>query len=311
MTTIHKLLEAQGKQGVLALGLDRDVVEAASAYMADEENGLGFIYSGWAQCALPHRRLPAHEAWQMSSDRVKLIIQPGIKPIPNSDELEHVGVPFGAHARLILLFLQTEAIRTNSREIELGKSLRQWIKRIGIQPSGSSARSVRDQAERISRCRLSFHIHNNETGTSALVNQAIVDGALFVSEGGAHSDKSYLEVAKLSEGYFEQLRKHPVPVQEAAVRAIANNSAALDIYIWLAYRLHVLTQKRLVTWAALKAQFGPSYKELYHFKAKWQKPLALALAVYPDAKIEVTDEGLILHQSPPPVKPRLLTRKPA
>jgi len=304
MGSLHSLIEAKGKAAAIAAGLvDRDVVEAATRYMADEESGLGFIYSGWAQCALPHRKLADDAPWQVASDRVRLVIQPGLRPVGDDGDLESVGVPFGAHGRLILLFLQTEALRTNSREIELGASLRGWMGRIGIQHGGSAFRSVRDQAERISRCRLSFHIQG--TGkTSALVNQSVVDRALFIEDGDASQGRLSLEVAKLSEGYFEQLQRHPVPLEEAAIKALSNNSAAIDAYIWLAYRLHVLTTDRLVTWKALKAQFGTSYKELYHFKSKWPKAVQLAMAVYPDAKVELTDTGVILKPSKPPVAPR-------
>ena len=119
MGTIHQLIEEQGKSGAIASGLDRDLIEAAARYMADEDSGLGFIYSGWAQCALPHRRLASDLPWQIVSERVRLVVQPGLRPT-NDGTLESVGVPFGAHARLILLFLQTEALRTNSREVELG-----------------------------------------------------------------------------------------------------------------------------------------------------------------------------------------------
>jgi hypothetical protein len=304
MGTVHQLIEAKGKTAAIATGLDRDVIEAAAKYMADEDTGLGFIYSGWAQCALPHRRLADDQPWQIASERVRLIVQPGLRPVGDEGGLESVGVPFGAHARLILLFLQTEALRTGSREIELGASLRKWMARIGIQPGGSAFRSVRDQAERISRCRLSFHIQGNGR-TSALVNQSVVDRALFIEEDDGQQGRLSLEIAKLSEGYFEQLKKHPVPLEESAVRALANNSAAIDAYIWLAYRLHVLTSDRLVTWKALKAQFGTSYKELYHFKSKWPKALQLALAVYPDAKVEIADEGVVLKPSRPPVAPKL------
>ena len=233
------------------------------------------------------------------------MVQPGLRPVGDEGKLENVGVPFGAHARLILLFLQTEALRTNSREIELGSSLRQWMARVGIQSGGSAFRSVRDQAERISRCRLTFHIHGNGR-TSALVNQSVVDRALFIEEDDGKQNRLSLEVAKLSEGYFEQLQRHPVPLEEAAIRALANNSAAIDAYIWLAYRLHVLREDRLVTWKALKAQFGTSYKELYHFKSKWPKALELALAIYPAAKVEVANEGVILKPSRPPVAPKLI-----
>jgi hypothetical protein len=53
MGMVHELLEASGKQGALEAGIDRSVVEAAAPYLSDEDNGLGFAYSGWAQCAPP------------------------------------------------------------------------------------------------------------------------------------------------------------------------------------------------------------------------------------------------------------------
>jgi hypothetical protein len=218
--------------------------------------------------------------------------------------MEHIGVPYGSVARLILLFLQTEALRTNSREVELGGSLRQWLSKIGASIGGSNARAVRDQAERISRCRLTFHIQGS--GKVGLVNQSIVDRALFIDDSNTRQGKLSLETAKLSEGFFEQLKRHPVPLEEAAIRAISNNPAALDAYLWLAYRLHVLTSDKLITWKALKSQFGGGYKELFHFKPRFTQALALATAVYPAAKIDIIDQGVILKPSRPPVAPRIL-----
>lgn len=47
MGAIHSLIETKGKAAAIASGIaDRDVIEAAASYMADEDNGLGFIYSG-------------------------------------------------------------------------------------------------------------------------------------------------------------------------------------------------------------------------------------------------------------------------
>ncbi|WP_414644715.1 replication protein RepA, partial [Bradyrhizobium sp.] len=40
----------------------------------------------------------------------------------------------------------------------------------------------------------------------------------------------FLETATLSDGFYKQLQQHSVPLEEAAVRAVANNSMALDIY---------------------------------------------------------------------------------
>jgi hypothetical protein len=303
--TVHKLLEERGKKAALEAGIDRSVVEAAALYMSDEENGLGFAYSGWAQCALPHKRLANEATWGISAEKIKLVVEPGRRTIGDGTETEYVGVPFGTHARLILLYLQTEALKTNSREVELGRSLRDWLGRIGVSVGGMTGRSVRDQAERISRCRLTFHLAISGK-TSGLVNQSIVDRALFIEEGDGKQGRLSLETAKLSEGFFEQLRRHPVPLEEAAIRSLNNNAPALDCYLWLAYRLHAVGQDRLVTWKALKAQFGVAFKEMFHFKPRFVQTLALAKAVYPDARVEVTNQGVILKPSRPPVAPRLL-----
>ena len=68
------------KQAVLEESvLPRDVVEAAAAYMAAEDSPLAVAYSGWAQCALPHRKTPNEALWVVESDRVRLVIEPGHK----------------------------------------------------------------------------------------------------------------------------------------------------------------------------------------------------------------------------------------
>lgn len=306
MGTIHKLLEAEGKQATIEAGFARrDVIEVAAHYLSEEDNALACAYSGWAQCALPHRRQAVDKAWVVSSERMRLVVEPGRRPIGDSDDLEFVGVPFGSYARLILLYLQTQALRTNSREVELGGSWRTWMGRIGVPWGGSSGKAVREQAELISRCRLTFHFQGG-AGRSGLVNQSVVDGALFLeADRPGKQGRLSLETAKLSEGFFDALKKHPIPLEEAAIKALANNSAALDCYIWLAYRLHSLSGPRLVTWQALKAQHGAGFKELYHFKSKFQGVLQLALAVYPGANVEVVDAGVIIKPSRPPITPRL------
>ena len=116
----------------------------------------------------------------------------------------------------------------------------------------------------------------------------------------------FLETVKLSESFFEQLKKHPVPIEEAAIRAISNNSMALDIYCWLSYRLHALKAPTPVTWSALKAQFGAGFSKLAQFKYKFQPNLVLALALYRGAKVETNERGLILYPSRPPVAPKQL-----
>lgn len=307
MGTVHDLIEARGKQETLQLeAFTRDVVEAAAAYMADEETNIGFLYSGWCQAALPHRRLPNDQGWQIDGDRLRLVVEPGMRP-GNAGKPELVGVPFGSRARLILLRLQSEALRTNCREVELGKSLRDWLGRMGIPVGGRSLKDVRDQTERISRCRLTFEVRQGSR--IGMANQSITESAIFLEADDPSQGQLFAQVATLSPAFFEALKRHPIPIEESAIRAIANNSMALDVYAWLAYRLHVLAKPTPLSWRALKQQFGAGFSRIDNFKTTFNANLRLSLAVYRRAKVSVEADGLILYPSPPPVAPRVITMR--
>jgi hypothetical protein len=308
MGTVHRLIEELGEKAALSTAEtagDRRAIEAAISYMSDEDSGVGFLYSGWCQAALPHKRLADDAIWRVDTERVALLIEPGRRTSPGAGAA-WVGVPYGSRARLILLYLQSEALRTSSRDIELGRSLHAWLGRLGIPIGGKSFKDVREQAERLSRCHLSFHIQQS-SGRSGLVNQSIVDTAMFVHDGHEDQGSLFVETARLSETFYDQLKKHPVPLEEAAIKAISNNSQALDVYCWLAYRLHVLPNARTVTWKALYAQFGASYKRIDHFKERFLDSLKIATAVYRDASVEVEAKGLVLKPSRPPVAPRMVS----
>jgi hypothetical protein len=305
MGAVHDLIEAKGKSGTLAFDFDRQVVEAAAAYLADEDAGIGFLYSGWCQAALPHRRLANDKGWQIEGERVTLIVEPGMRRGAQG-EPEPVGIPYGSRARLILLRLQSEALRTGSRDVELGRNLNDWLVKMGIPIGGRSFKEVRDQTERISRCRLTFEIRQgNRVG---MANQNIMESAIFFEAPDPARGTLFAQHARLSEAFFRALQKHPVPIEEAAVRAISNNSMAIDIYAWLAYRLHALQKPVPISWRGLKQQFGMSFSRIDNFKTTFCSNLRLALAVYRDAKIEEGPTGLVLHPSKPPVAPRQISR---
>lgn len=302
MGTVHDLIESHGKQAALLMAADRPSVEAAASYMADDNTAIGFLHSGWCQAALPHRRLPDNsKGWQIVSEHVTLIVEPGMRP--GAQDAEHVGVPYGSRARLIMLYLQSEALRTQSRQVELGRSMRDWLSRMSVPIGGKSLIAIREQAMRISRCRLSLNIKASG-GRTGLVQQNIVDDAIFLDQADTGQGSLFVETANLSEKFFLELQRHPVPLEEAAVRALSNNSMALDLYAWLAYRLHVLKGTTPVSWSALKGQFGTGFSSMRHFRETFLSNLRLALAVYREARVEVVDRGMDLYPSPPPVKPR-------
>ena len=106
----------------------------------------------------------------------------------------------------------------------------------------------------------------------ALANQNIADRALFIEDVDDRQGRLTGETAKLSEGFFEQVKRHPMPIEERAIKAISDNSQAIDCYLWLAGRLPLL--------AALKGLFGGGMKGRFHFNPSFLRSLPLATA-YP------------------------------
>lgn len=111
-----------------------------------------------------------------------------------------------------------------------------------------------------------------------------VDGSITMADVISEQPALWQERVLLNEEFYRALRAHPVPLSEAALRAIGPRSMVIDIYIWLAYRLHALRGDVEVSWPSLYAQFGAGYGRLRDFRAGFIGGIEPACAVYPEAK---------------------------
>jgi hypothetical protein len=285
----------------------KGLVDIAAQVLADDVGRIGISYSGFCLTGLPHKALPDNKVWKKSGHRVTLIVEPGRVTAPGRED-EFVGVPYGARARMILLYLQTQAIRTSSREVELGRNMREWLGRMGLSWGGETGKALREQAARIAACHLRFS-WEGDTADGWVKGGFVRSGLRFHARTNDEAKQPSLweDRVVLDEVFYEALRRHPVPLREAALRELADRSVSLDIYIWLAYRLHTLDKPTPIRWAALREQFGGNaYPELRNFRREFRKALAPAIVAYPEARVEIEDDGLVLHPSRPPVAPRLV-----
>lgn len=211
-----------------------------------------------------------------------------------------LGVPYGSYARFILLFLQSQAIKTNSREIELGRSMRVWLGNMGLSIGGTTYRLVNEQARRISGCTLTFYA--DRENKEVMRRGGFVDGAITLTDVISDQPSFWQERVLLNDEFYRALKNHPVPLSEAALRAIGPRSMVLDIYIWLAYRLHALKGDVGVSWPSLFAQFGAGYGRLRDFRAGFTGGMELALAVYPEAQVSIDEKGITLRPSRPAIR---------
>lgn len=296
---LHQLVLIHGRERAREMVPERQrpLVDIAAEVMADESRRIGISYTGFCLTSLPHKRLPDNRTWEKKGHRVTLWVEPG--RMKARGKVVTYGVPYGARARMILLYLQTQAIRTSSREVELGRSMRDWMERMGLSVGGETARSLREQAGRISACSLKFFWEGDtQEGWSAgrIVNSGLRFHVPEDTQGSLWEERVVLD-----EIFWKALRDHPVPLQEAAIRELRDRSMSLDVYVWLAWRLHTLTKPTPVSWPAIHAQFGTGFRELRHFRPRFIEALGAALAAYPEARVDVSEAGVILHSSRPPV----------
>jgi Plasmid encoded RepA protein len=299
MGQVHQLIRSRGIEAAKASSeakLDRLCVETAFAVLSDEEQRIGIMHAGFAMTALPHKHLD-ETVWIRDGGSVRLRVESGADA--NS---KIVGIPFGSIARMILLYLQSEAVKTRSREIELGRSMNHWLKTMGVDNGGKTYKLVREQSRRLSLCRLTFY--RMTSSATQVTNGSFVRDAILPSEEGGDQLSLWREAVRLDEGFYQSLIEHPMPLQEAAIRKIGGRSMAIDVYIWLAYRLHRLEKPTPITWAALYQQFGAGFTLIRQFRARFRETLALALAAYPDAHVTEEETGLLLYPSPPPIVER-------
>lgn len=301
MGDVHRQIEQQGIGQVRDLAADkheRAAAEAAFRLMSEENPLLAFVHAGFALTCLPHRQQTAG-LWRRESAGVTMLVESGYDAGGNA-----VGVPYGAKARMILCYLQTEAIRKKCRRVELGGSMRAFMRRMGMSVGGATYRVVGEQTRRVCSARLTFLWRMDRV--ERRVNGAFIRDSLLFFDDDERQGKLWHEEVELDEGFYDSLCKHSVPLQEEALRAIADNSLAIDIYVWLAYRLHVLDRTTRIPWPALMGQFGAGFGLMKNFRPCFLRALKLALAVYPEAVVSLVDGGIDLTPSPPPVPHRAL-----
>jgi hypothetical protein len=290
MGNLHRRLEEHGQQALLLEAPNRTarkLIEIASVVLSDDSDERVFTHPALCLTVLPHRSRPEREVWKRVNGPYTLMVQPTA-----DHEGRFHGVPHGSKARLILLYLQTEAVKTNSRIVELGTSMRRWLRSMGVTITGPNYEEVRRQAQKIERALVSFTF----TGDDATVSwqDTIIRGSF------QRPCSDEVRTVELSESFFKSITERPVPVCESAIRVLGERCMALDLYLWLAYRLHSLPRPTVVPWASLHSQFGAATRLLKHFKPHFAREIEAALAAYPGARVELREDGIRLHPSPSP-----------
>lgn len=278
------------------------LIEASAEIGGEPPYGdnMAFIHAVLCQVGLPRKEVKGREFMRQSGS-AWINVQAGYLDEGKGPMLQPV--PYGTKPRLALAWVSTYAKRHGTREIPIGDSAREFLRLLGLSTSGGPRggyEPLRKQMHALAACRLqlgycgrTFNGQPVEQFDAWLESRETVQRSLWPG------------VMVLSESYYRELDERGVPLDLRALMALKGSALAMDVYTWLAHRLHRIEKGPVdLVWKTLRAQFGQEYKGKEpdrDFRKDFLPALRAVLAVYPKAQVEQMRGGIRLCKSPPSV----------
>ena len=220
-------------------------------------------------------------------------------------------LPFGNLPRLLLAWVSTEAVKTGKRDLVLGRSLSGFMRKLGMSDDSGSPRGdrtrLRNQMKRLFNASVQL-IYEDAT-VAATASSFVADRSVFWwNERKPDQPVLFNSEIRLSETFFNEIIRHPVPIDMNTLNALKRCSLGLDLYLWLNYRTFALRAPLRLSWRQVYRQFGPNPDEYSHdaiqnFRRRVLRELKKIKLAWPGLNY-ATDRGLlILHPSPPTIAP--------
>ena len=261
------------------------------------------------QCTLPHADPGEVPYWSRRNGTLTLGVQAGI----DFKTGKQVGYPYGSIPRLLLFWLNKEAVQTRSRRVLLGRSLAHFMRDLGLDPSRGGKRSdayrLKEQMRRLFRARISFEQSLSDDGREGerwIDMQVAPKGELWWDDKKPLQDDLWESWIELGEEFYNAIIAAPVPVDMRALKALKRSPLALDLYAWATHRAPAVARRgkpQFIPWALLAQQFGTDYANHLDFKRKAKAALRKIQLVYPGMKYSNATGGILLLPSSKPAIP--------
>src|SRR5690348_4202372 len=110
--------------------IKRRLLEGHLEIRDSEAEEMAFSHAVFCQCAMPAAKPePGTIEWKRQQGKATLLIQAGKVQHPKTREWEQLALPYGPKARLLLLHLNSEAIRNQSPVIPVEDSMTAFFRR--------------------------------------------------------------------------------------------------------------------------------------------------------------------------------------
>ena len=218
-------------------------------------------------------------------------------------------LPYGNLPRLLLAWVCTEAVRTQSRELVLGRSLPEFMRTLDIYSnSGRVHTRLRNQMKRLFGCTVTMVYE--EPGGFVRVSSLVADKHEFWwNERKPDEPTLWESKIELGEKFFNEIIHHPVPIDMNTLTALKRSPLDLDLYLWLVYRTFSLRAPQRLTWQQLYGQFGAHPDKakdkvtVQNFRRKVLRELKKIKLAWPGLNYATAKGVLILSPSKPAIAP--------
>ena len=219
-------------------------------------------------------------------------------------------LPYGNLPRLLLAWVTTEAVRTQRRELVLGRSIADFMRSLGVYHDSAGRGGVqtrlRNQMDRLFGCMVAL-IYEDERQKSRV--QAVLADRTELWWDAKRPDESSLweSTIYLSESFFHEIIAHPVPLDINILRSLKRSPLGLDLYLWLVYRTFGLRTPVRLSWPQIYRQFGVNptaasdKPTVQNLRAKVLRELVKIKSAWPELTYRTVRGGLVVSPSPPRV----------
>jgi|TARA_B100000519_G_C14260878_1_gene447885 hypothetical protein len=333
--TIHEQIELFGLKNYVSMHPEREK-DALIAHGAvqDEGKDITFLHRGFCSVGLPLRN-PIKNTnagskspiWSKSDGDFTLSITGSDFHMDENQQEFRSGIPYGPKARLIAMYIADQIHdprrSLDDRSVEFG-GITQWLTNAGVGVTGGKRGSITATKEQlvrflfarftmIMRAKRGSLFGDDDEENIWFQGENLIEAGVFHQcdlksfMAGEYAKISWPSHVHLTDNTYNRFRKHSVPISATRLKTISNNASAMDIFCWLSYRLPKIPKGEnvLVRWSDLLKQFGDSSQESV-FRRRYDQALKAAALAYPEAKFDVTAEGLVLHHSDPAVARKVL-----
>ena len=266
---------------------------------SEADPDMGFMARLMALCSLPRTNPGNRLQFKRVNGPYKLIMT----------ATGEYKLPFGNLPRLLLAWISTEAVRTQSRELVLGNSVSEFMRTLGIySTSGGEHARLRNQMVRLFHCQVEV-VYADEHG-ERFVASRVADRGEFWWDPKRPDERSLWESKiELGEKFFNEIIRRPVPLDMNILKALKRSPLGLDLYLWLTYRTFSLRDPLRVAWTSLYRQFGVDPAKasdnvtVQHFRKDCLRELKKIKTSWPSLNYATAKGVLILYPSPPSILP--------